>query len=142
VSRRWFKKREFMFYYMLLKYSQSAGRSILDFGEAVDAVRAVVGSKRVAENIVRGLIRRGLLERVQPLRYRVRGLEEVLDEQLVRYVGGRIGRRGYDVEGIDVENMRIVVVCSGEASCKELDLLKKVGVRIGINIDIKEDKGL
>lgn len=94
-SRRWPRRREFLAYYMLYRFM---GDRVFDLGEAVDLLAPMLGGKRLAARMVKRLVRQGFLERVEPLRYRARSIDELLLDALLHYMASRLRRRGYRVE--------------------------------------------
>ncbi len=94
-ARRWPRRREFLSYYMLYRFLK--GR-VFDLGEAVDLLAPMLGGRRLAVRMVKRLVRQGFLERVEPLRYRVRDIDELLTNALLVYLASRLRRRGFRVE--------------------------------------------
>jgi len=120
VIKRWLKKREFMVYYLLELYARSMGKRCFNEGDLVDLVSTVIGSKRVSRNIIRHLIRQGLLEREKPLFYCIKDFDEVFRKVLVEYIAGRLRRRGVECA---VENGKIVVHSD---YCSQVEPLKRI----------------
>jgi hypothetical protein len=108
LIKRWLKKREFMVYMLLYFYSKSIGKKEFNEEELVDIVKLILGSKRVSRNVIRHLVKQGLLERKKPLRYRVRDFEEIFSAVLSDYVCKRLERQGFEV--LYTSNGRCVVV--------------------------------
>ncbi|MEM1525660.1 MAG: hypothetical protein QW775_04510 [Ignisphaera sp.] len=85
----WITKREIA-YYLILKHVFN--NSIFNLGEALD-ILSLFGSKRTAKKIIRLLVSRGLIEKVDTLSYRVNELEPALFQNLKAYIVQRIHRR-------------------------------------------------
>jgi len=134
LLKRWLSRREFAIYYLLYMYSRSLGGS-LNYGQALDIVRGVVGSRKVADSILRQLIRRGLLRKTGNMSYIVVEPDVLFHKVLVHYIAGRLRRRGLEAY---VEDDRIVV--RGEtvnhAGLSEIEslvpLLKKAGIEVRV----------
>jgi hypothetical protein len=122
VIKRWLKKREFMIYYMLGLYAKSKGEQCFNEGELLYVILPAIGSKRVARNIIRHLIRQGLLERKSPLYYCVRSFDEVFTRALAHYIAGRLRRRGIDCT---VEDGKIIV---SRDYCSLVEHLIRLGI--------------
>ncbi len=110
MIKRWPKRREFLAYYTLLR---AFGDREFNLGEAIDVLKPYMGG-RVAERLVKRLVKQGFLERVKPLVYRARPLEEILDEATAVYFAGRLRRRGFEAYA---ENGRIIVVDAPREAC-------------------------
>ncbi len=91
VIKRWPRRRELLTYYLLWRLYQTKE---FNLGEAVDVLAPLIGSRNVASRLVRRLVKQGFLERVRPLVYRAKPLEDVLGEAMVIYFRGRLKRRG------------------------------------------------
>ena len=102
MIKRWPKRREFLAYYTLWR---AFGEREFNLGEAVDILRPYMGG-RVAERLVKRLVKQGFLVRVRPLVYKARSLTELLDEATAVYFAGRLRRRGFEAYA---ENGRIIV---------------------------------
>ncbi|ABM79906.1 hypothetical protein Hbut_0028 [Hyperthermus butylicus DSM 5456] len=122
LLKRWPKRREFLLYYLLVLYSKATGKKCMNRGEYVELLAPVAGSKNLASRIVKILVRQGFLERVKPLVYCVKPLDEVLGVTLVNYVAGRLRRKGINV---NVEDRKLVV--AGE-ECEKLKVLMNIGI--------------
>ncbi len=110
MIKRWPKRREFLTYYTLLR---AFGDREFNLGEAVELLRPYMGG-RVAERLVRRLVKQGFLERIRPLVYRAKPLEELLDEAAAVYFAGRLRRRGFEAYA---ENGRIIIIDAPEEAC-------------------------
>ncbi len=97
MLKRWPKRREFLAYYTLWR---AFGTREFNLGEAVEMLRPYMGG-RVAERLVKRLVKQGFLERVKPMVYRARDLVELLDEAAAVYFAGRLRRRGYEAYADD-----------------------------------------
>jgi len=134
LLKRWLARREFAIYYLLYRYSRSLGGP-LNYGQALDIVRGVVGSRKVADSILRQLICRGLLRKTGNMSYTVVEPDVLFHKVLVYYIAGRLRRRGLEAY---VEDDRIVV--RGEtvnhAELSEIEslvpLLKKAGIEVRV----------
>jgi hypothetical protein len=92
---RWFRKREFMFYYLIYKYLNSRGRDCANLGELLDLIEIPAGGKSIGRRIIKSLVRRGLLVmRGGDLGVCARDLKEVLDSKLRLYIKARVQRLG------------------------------------------------
>ena len=102
MIKRWPKRREFLAYYTLWR---AFGTREFNLGEAVDILKPYMGG-RVAERLVKRLVKQGFLERVKPMVYRARDLVALLDEATAIYFAGRLRRRGYEAWA---EDGRIII---------------------------------
>lgn len=131
MLKRWPKRRELLLYYILYRVAEERGNPHLNRGEVVELLRPVMGSKRLAEEMARRLVRQGFLERLAPMQYGVRSPDELLTEAATRYIAGRLRRRGLDahlengvlyvegLEGEECESLRKVVTALGlELRCR------------------------
>ena len=91
-------------------------------GEYVDLLAPIVGSKNLALRMVRILVKQGFLERVKPLVYCVKPLDEVLGVALVNYVAKRLRRKDFNVA---VKDGKLIV--TGEL-CEKLRALAEIGI--------------
>ncbi|MCC6045442.1 MAG: hypothetical protein LM572_01505 [Ignisphaera sp.] len=116
----WVSKREIA-YYIILK--EEFGDRVFNLGEAMD-VLAFIGSRKVVRKVIKNLVKKGLLMRVDYLNYRVEDVGEAFRKMLYEYIRQRIFRtmksRGCDAT-IDKETGDIVIMC-------------EEGVRLGLNI--------
>jgi len=103
--KRWPKRREFLSYYVLYR---AFGDKVFNLGEAVDLLAPLLGSKRVATRLVKRLVKQGFLERVAPLSYRARPLEQLLEQAMLEYFASRLRRRGLNAH---VQDDHIIVLC-------------------------------
>lgn len=94
--KRWPRKREFLAYYILYRYTRLKNTNSINYGEALQLLRSVLGSKKVADNVIRGLVKQGLLRRIRPLYYEVPDIYSILDEAAVGYIALRLRRRGIE----------------------------------------------
>lgn len=85
----WITKREIA-YYLILRHVFH--NRVFNLGEALD-VLTLFGSKRTARKIIRLLVSRGLIEKVDTLSYRIKELEPALFQNLKAYIAQRIRRR-------------------------------------------------
>jgi predicted transcriptional regulator of viral defense system len=113
-----------MIYYLLSLYSRFRGRKCFNEGELIDIINIVISSKRISRNIIRHLIRQGLLERVKPLIYCVKDLDEVFRQVLITYIAGRLRRIGIECS---VENGMIVI---SREDCDKIKPLVDMGLAI------------
>ncbi len=110
MIKRWPKRREFLAYYTLWR---AFGEREFNLGEAVDILKPYMGG-RVAERLVKRLVKQGFLERVKPLVYRAKPLTRLLDEATAIYFAGRLRRRGFEAYA---EDGRIIVVNAPREAC-------------------------
>ncbi|GEM_PF-2500378 len=134
MLRRWIKKRELMAYHILRRYVEVMGTNSINVGDAVEILRDVHGSKRVARNVLRSLIKKGLLVREKPHVYSVVPLTDMLDKIAVHYIAGRLRRRGLEVD-VDEQN-KVVIIEIGEADmpCESLRRLGEVVSALGYRL--------
>ncbi|AEM39742.1 hypothetical protein Pyrfu_1889 [Pyrolobus fumarii 1A] len=102
MIKRWPKRREFLAYYTLWR---AFGDREFNLGEAVEILKPYMGG-RVAERLVKRLVKQGFLVRIRPLVYRAKPLTQLLDEATAIYFAGRLRRRGYEAYA---ENGKIIV---------------------------------
>jgi len=131
LQKRWPQKRELLAYFTLYKYTVFKKKDALNLGEAIDVLRALVGSKRVAEDIVRTLARKGMLIRLRPALYRVVPLEELLRREAALYFASRLRRRGCNAK---LEDKKLVVE-EGSGSCGD-DMLAEIARALGLDLEI------
>jgi hypothetical protein len=130
VHKRWPRKREMLSYYILYRLARSRGQETISYGEAVDALRAIFGSKKVADTVVRSLVKQRFLERLRPLLYRIRSPDEVLSEAAVGYIVSRLRKRGLEAHispegclaGEIPEDARRVLAALGARVCGREDV--------------------
>ncbi|KSW11766.1 hypothetical protein CF15_02865 [Pyrodictium occultum] len=122
MMRRWPKRREFLAYYLLLKYAGESGSkdTCINAGEAVDVLTVLTGSKRLARSLLRQLVRKGFLQRARPMVYCIRSLEELLDEALTRYIAGRLRRRGVEAEVKTASGSKPAILVMDREYCRKL----------------------
>ncbi len=103
MIKRWPRRRELLAYYLLYKAFRDKE---FNLGDAVELLTPLLGSRNVATRLVKRLVKQGFLMRTAPLRYKVRGMEELFDEALAVYFAKRLRRMGYDARA---EGGRIVL---------------------------------
>ncbi|BES80756.1 hypothetical protein PABY_03230 [Pyrodictium abyssi] len=141
MIKRWPRRREFLAYYLLLKYAKarSTGESEDDLcvnaGEAIDLLNVLTGSKRLSSSLLKQLVKRGFLERRKALVYCIKEVDALLDEALVYYLAGRLRRRGIEATVSRDHGHRIVVF--GRDSCSEI---AEKASRIGIKVECVDDQ--
>ena len=131
---RWLKKREFLAYYLLYRTYQ--GRCT-NLGELVDTLRPLLGGRRAATRMVKMLARLGLLRRCGPLSYEPLDLHEHLDELLLRYLAGRLRRRGLEAS-YDEEKHLLAIEEAVEDLCRALEPLASV---LGAKLECRDGQG-
>jgi len=119
ILKRWPKRREFLAYYMLLVYSKRKSLETINAGEAADVLYLLTGSRRLAQRLLRTLVRQGYLKRVQPLVYSVRDLDEVLGDALGHYIASRLRRRG--IEASYDPRRRLITVRDDAIECDKMN---------------------
>ena len=119
ILKRWPKRREFLAYYMLLVYSKRKSLETINAGEAADVLYLLTGSRRLAQRLLRTLVRQGYLKRVQPLVYSVRDLDEVLGDALGHYIASRLRRRG--IEASYDPHRRLITVRDDAIECDKMN---------------------
>ncbi|ADM27062.1 hypothetical protein Igag_0213 [Ignisphaera aggregans DSM 17230] len=82
----WLSKRE-LAYYIVLK--RVFGYNQFNLGEALDILK-YLGSKRIARKIIRRLAKRGFIQKINEVNYRVMELEPALINILSRYIFNRM----------------------------------------------------
>jgi len=128
IVKRWPKRREFLAYYMLLLYAKNNSLEEINAGEAIDVLYLLTGSKRLASRLLRSLVRQGYLERVRPLVYKVRDLDDILRKALGHYLANRFKRRGIDAY---YDEASAAIMLSDSRVCKELDnVIGRLGFKI------------
>jgi len=118
--KRWPKRREFLSYYALYKTFKDRE---FNLGEAVDLLAPLLGSRRVATRLVKRLVKQGFLERVAPLQYRAKPLEQLLEQAMLEYFASRLRRRGFDAQ---IQDGHIVILCHTGGELPENHPLIKV----------------
>lgn len=111
--KRWPKRREFLSYYALYKVFKD---KVFNLGEAVDLLTPLLGSKRVATRLVKRLVKQGFLERVAPLSYRAKPLEQLLEQATLEYFASRLRRRGLNAY---IQDNHIIVLCPASEKLPE-----------------------
>lgn len=111
--KRWPKRREFLSYYALYKVFKD---KVFNLGEAVDLLTPLLGSKRVTTRLVKRLVKQGFLERVAPLSYRAKPLEQLLEQATLEYFASRLRRRGLNAY---VQDNHIIVLCPASEKLPE-----------------------
>lgn len=87
---KWFKKRDFMVYYVLFK---TYGGESFNLGEAIDLVREnFCFNRSTAISILRRLLRLGLITQRSELEYVCTNLVTVLDSLLNHYKNIRLSK--------------------------------------------------
>ncbi|NOZ88509.1 MAG: hypothetical protein GXO15_01140 [Crenarchaeota archaeon] len=94
-------------------------------GEAVDLLSPVMGGKRLAQRMVRMLVRHGLLERCKPLTYRAVDLQEYLDREAAEYIASRLRRQGREAT-LEGRILRVEGACNDE--------LKRLAENLGYTV--------
>ncbi len=115
MIKRWPKRREFLSYYAL--YRVFGCKNSFNLGEAVDILAPILGGKNIATRLVKRLVKQGFLERIKPLTYRAKCIEELLDEALSIYFAKRLRRRGYNAWPC---NGKVCIYCQDE-ECSQLE---------------------
>lgn len=141
MIKRWPRRREFLAYYLLLKYAKA--RSVekaednlcINAGEAIDLLNVLTGSKRLSSSLLKQLVKKGFLERRKPLVYCIKEIDTLLDEALIYYLAGRLRRRGIEATVSRDYGHRIVVF--GRDSCSEI---AEKASRVGIEVECVEDQ--
>ena len=129
MRKRWLKRREFLVYYMLWR---SFGEDCFNLGEAIDILRPVAGGKRLAERLVKMLVRHGLLERCRPLEYRAINPLSYLDREAAEYIAGRLRRKGVEAELLD----GVLRVRVDSETCNQL---RRLAERLGLGVECYSD---
>ncbi len=93
----WLSKRE-LAYYLILR--SAFGYEPFNYGNAMDILK-LLGPKKVARKVIKRLLARGFLERVDRVVYRVKPLDEALENLLANYVASRL-RKYLKSHGIEV----------------------------------------
>ncbi len=110
----WLSKRE-LAYYLLLR--SAFGYNAFNYGEAMDLLR-LFGPRRVARKVLKRLVSRGFLEKVGTLEYRVKPLEDALEQLLVNYIANRLAKymksKGVELDVSVVGRDIVVKGCSDE----------------------------
>jgi len=141
MIKRWPGRREFLAYYLLLKYAKARGTKkaednlCINAGEAIEILNVFTGSKRLSSSLLKQLVKRGFLERRKPLVYCIKEIDTLLDEALIHYLAGRLRRRG--IEATVSRDHRRYIVVFGKDSCSEI--VEKAS-RIGIEVKCVEDQ--
>ncbi|WFO75769.1 hypothetical protein J4526_02590 [Desulfurococcaceae archaeon MEX13E-LK6-19] len=87
-GKRWIKKREFMVYYFIYK-TIGCNKSV-NIGELLDLITSTFGfNRKTSLNIIKHLIRIGLLKKQEPMVVSPRCINEVLDSYLEDYISSR-----------------------------------------------------
>ncbi len=127
----WLSKREIAYYLIL--------RSVFDYsefnyGEALDLLK-LFGPRRLVRKMLKRMASRGFVERVKPLVYRLKPLDEALEVTLLEYIAKRLEKylrsKHLDVEvTIDRESKTIAVRGCGEELSKILTRFEWRSLRI------------
>lgn len=87
---KWFKKRDFIVYYMLFK---TYGREAFNLGEAIDLVKEnFCFNRSTAISILRRLLKLGLITQRSDLEYVCTDLIAILDSLLNYYRNARLNK--------------------------------------------------
>ncbi|MEM1542294.1 MAG: hypothetical protein QW101_04900 [Ignisphaera sp.] len=125
----WITKREVAYYVVI---SQVFRDRPFNIGEALD-ILTILGSKSVARKIIKKLISRGLLEKIDSATYRVKNFEDFLARTLKEYIVERIARTlkssGFNIEKMPGSNL-LIYTCESQRIDSVLNPLKNI-------IDIK-----
>ena len=129
VARGPLRKREVAIYYLLYKMF---GGECVNRGELLDVVGFVMGSRRLADEMIRRLARMGLMERCGTLRYTLVEPERFLGSVSLTYLLARLRRisvvADYKVAGGD----RVVIdvySCGDERSEMVSQIVNALGVK-------------
>jgi hypothetical protein len=122
----WITKREIAYYLILKQVFQNR---IFNLGEALD-ILTLFGSKRTTRKIIKILVSRGLLERVDVYQYKVKDLESSLLLNLRAYLAQRIYKRlkslGFDVSlGLEDDKEYIAVHGCDDTFRSMINILNK-----------------
>jgi len=122
----WLSKREIAYYIILKK---TFGNNPFNLGEALD-VLTFFGSKRVARKVIKNLIKKGFLKKIDVLNYRIEDLENALNNILFEYIRQRAYRnmksRGFKVTRN--EKGEILIYCLNEVKLRVLEVLKEYNI--------------
>ncbi|MCI4436247.1 MAG: hypothetical protein JHC33_05480 [Ignisphaera sp.] len=122
----WLSKREIAYYIILKK---TFGNNPFNLGEALD-VLAFFGSKRVARKVIKNLIKKGFLKKIDAFDYRIEDLENALNNILFEYIRQRAYKtmksRGFKVA--QNEKGEILIYCLNEVKLRALELFKEYNI--------------
>jgi len=127
----WLSKREIA-YYLLLRSAFDYRE--FNYGEALDLLK-FFGPRRLVRKMLRRMCSRGFAERVKPLVYRLKPLDEALEANLLEYVAKRLERylrsRHVEIEVyVDRESRSIVVRGCTEDFAEVLSRIEWKSIRI------------
>jgi ribosomal protein S8 len=132
----WISKREIA-YYIILK--EEFRDRIFNLGEAID-VLVFFGSKKVAKKVIKNLVKKGFIKKVDDLNYKVEELEGTLKKLLYEYIRQRFYKalksRGYSV-AVNKDGGNVIVICEDGVELELPVLLSRLGISI-----VKCKKGL
>lgn len=118
----WLSKRELAYYIILKKVF---GYNQFNLGEAIDILK-YLGSKKIARKIIRRLAKRGFLQKINEISYKVMELEPVLINILSSYIFNRMYKNMKSsnilIEVIEKESK---IVVHGNCMDKNLEILSR-----------------
>ncbi|NPA96078.1 MAG: hypothetical protein GXO32_00570 [Crenarchaeota archaeon] len=137
----WISKREIA-YYLVLK--SAFGYSPFNIGSAMDILR-LLGPRRVARKVLKRLLARGMIERLNSVTYRLRPLDEALENLLANYIASRLQKYlkscGIEVATRVANSKTIEVVGCSEEMKKLLNSISWRGIEIKcVNNKLSEAK--
>ncbi len=118
----WLSKRE-LAYYIILK--RVFGYNRFNLGEALDILK-YLGSKRTARKIIRRLTKKGFLQKINEVDYRVMELESILSNILSSYIFNRIYKnlKSYNIR-IEVIEKELRIIIYNNCIDENLEVLSK-----------------
>ncbi len=118
----WLSKRE-LAYYIILK--RVFGYNRFNLGEALDILK-YLGSKRTARKIIRRLTKKGFLQKINEVDYRVMELESILSNILSSYIFNRIYKnlKSYNIR-IEVIEKELRIIIYNNCIDGNLEVLSK-----------------
>ena len=122
------RKREVAVYYLLYKMF---GSECVDRGELIDVVGVIMGSRRIADEMIRRLTRMGLMKRCDVLRYTLIGPEQFMTSISLTYLLARLRRAGV-VDDYKVDRDEKVVVDVYSCSDKRSEMVARVINALGV----------
>ena len=122
MAKRWLRKRETIAYFLVLRYAKKKGEKCIDLGEVVDILKPFMGSKRLADEMARRLIRLGLAERPRHLKLCPKPLDEFFEDLAASYIAGRMRRRGIEASADPVSR----TISVEERECTETEKLAEL----------------
>ncbi|MEM0371609.1 MAG: hypothetical protein QXG46_01000 [Ignisphaera sp.] len=121
----WITKREVAYYVVIRQVFEDRPFNI---GEALD-VLAILGSKTIARKIIKKLVSRGLLEKIDNTTYRAKNFDDVLATILKEYIVERIARtlrsRGFNAKK-NLDNNLLIYTCDIQYIDSVLNPLKNI----------------